>query len=147
MSEIIVNDKRTVKDLIEQETESEKKDDKIYNYAGMFADIVLHIETELTNQLVEHPWNAKVRLIGQDDNEIVEFYDVEVPESDRTKLGINVSHTIQFAKYPSDQPDQFNYIERINLIVNDDLYGNLTHVSSKEVFDRAFEIAKRDESK
>ena len=109
----------------------------------MFADIVLHLETELTNKTIKRPWNAKVRKIVQDDNEIVEFYDVQVPESDRSKLGINVQHTIQFAKYPSEEKDQFSYIERINLIINDQLYGNLTHVSSKEIFDRATEIAEK----
>lgn len=138
MSEIKVTDKRKVKELVESD-----KTNEVYNYAGMFADIVLHLETELTNKTIERPWNAKVRKINQDDNEIVEFYDVQVPESDRSKLGINVQHTIQFAKYPSEEKDQFSYIERINLIINDQLYGNLTHVSSKEIFERAIEIAEK----
>lgn len=116
---------------------------KIYNYAGMFADIVLHIEQELTNQLIEHPWNAKVKNIVQGNNEIVEFYDVEVPKTDRENLGIKVGHTIEFAKFPSETPGEFSYIERINLMINDELYGNLTHVSSEEIFERALALANR----
>lgn len=107
-----------------------------YNFAGVMADIALHIEVEL-QQATEHnriAWDcAQVVEANVDGDTVIQFKGIK-PENQPDEF--TVTHTVEIVKI-TNGIDDYSYVERINLLINGSLFGQFTHVSRQQIFELA----------
>lgn len=107
-----------------------------YNFAGMMADIALHIELELQNAAKENrvPWGCEsVESDVVDGDNVIRFNDIKPADQPED---FTVMHNVEIIKI-NHSDDLCAYAERISLLINGSLYAQFTHISREEIFKSA----------
>lgn len=107
-----------------------------YNFAGVMADIALHIELELQNAAKETrvPWGCEsVESVTVDGDDVIRFNGIKPADQPEE---FTISHSVEIVKI-NLADNQRSYVERINLLINGSLYGQFTHVSREEIYKNA----------
>ena len=111
--------------------------EQVYNYAGLMADLALHLEQEVLTKANERiAFGCKSIETTSDDQYVSYRYkDIAMPDAIKNDKSYSISHTVTFAKHlPKDGETEGDYIETIDLTVDGMQIANFMHVSSPEVF-------------
>ena len=86
----------------------------VYNYAGLMADLALHLEQEVLTKANERiAFGCKSIETTSDDQYVSYRYkDIAMPDAIKNDKSYSISHTVTFAKHlPKDGEDEGDYID------------------------------------